>query len=178
MKIKREGDDWSWINFKYERLSTFCFVCGILGHSERECNIMYANPDKVMDRAYGPWLRASTKNAGMNDGCVMVMMKPRYGQTGVLSWIRRTLLRVRVVENRKRNSWKLMELYVRLVPIMMHSVSEGCDNLFSIFLFETDASTQYAFIIDGFRSWKRVQDNKKYFFWYMLEPQIHHIVRQ
>lgn len=56
MKIKREGDNWSWINFKYERLGTFCFVCGILGHSERDCNIVYTNPDKTVDKAYGVWL--------------------------------------------------------------------------------------------------------------------------
>ncbi|XP_074363518.1 uncharacterized protein LOC141704100 [Apium graveolens] len=63
MKLKREGDTWSWINFKYERLSTFCFVCGLLGHSERDCDIVYANPEKVIDRAYGVWLRAPNKNA-------------------------------------------------------------------------------------------------------------------
>lgn len=27
MKIKWEGGTWSWINFKYEQLSTFCFFC-------------------------------------------------------------------------------------------------------------------------------------------------------
>ncbi|XP_074342383.1 uncharacterized protein LOC141679921 [Apium graveolens] len=62
MKIKRTGGDWSWVNFKYERLSTFCFVCGLLGHSERDCGIVYANPDKEIDRAYGTWLRAPNKN--------------------------------------------------------------------------------------------------------------------
>lgn len=66
MKIKREGTEGSWINFKYERLSTFCFVCGRLGHSERECNVVYANPDKIVARAYGTWLRAPSKNASMN----------------------------------------------------------------------------------------------------------------
>lgn len=62
MKIKREGNAWGWINFKYERLSTFCFVCGLLGHSDRECPIVYANPEKVIERSYGAWLRAPMRN--------------------------------------------------------------------------------------------------------------------
>lgn len=63
MKIKREGGAWSWLNFKYERLGTFCFVCGILGHTERECNVVYENPEKEIERAYGVWLRAQTRNS-------------------------------------------------------------------------------------------------------------------
>lgn len=63
MRIKREGGNWSWINFKYERLSMFCFVCGLMGHSERECGILYANPETEIPRAYGVWLRAPTKNS-------------------------------------------------------------------------------------------------------------------
>lgn len=63
MKIKRENGTFSWINFKYERLSTFCFVCGLIGHSDRDCAIVYDNPAKVIERAYGVWLRAPSKNA-------------------------------------------------------------------------------------------------------------------
>lgn len=68
LKIKREGDNWSWLNFKYERLGTFCFVCGIIGHSERDCNIVYAHPEKMVEKAYGAWLRAPNKNAKNNTG--------------------------------------------------------------------------------------------------------------
>ncbi|WOG86659.1 hypothetical protein DCAR_0205876 [Daucus carota subsp. sativus] len=63
MKIKREGGNWSWVNFKYERLGSFCFVCGIIGHTERECNVVYAHPDKEVERAYGVWLRAPGRSS-------------------------------------------------------------------------------------------------------------------
>ncbi|KAL8135721.1 hypothetical protein AgCh_010378 [Apium graveolens] len=38
------------------------------GHSERDCNVVYANPDKIVDRAYGVWLRALAENVNMNAG--------------------------------------------------------------------------------------------------------------
>lgn len=51
MKIKKEGGNWTWVNFKYERLSILCFVCEILGHMERECNVTYANLGKEIKHA-------------------------------------------------------------------------------------------------------------------------------
>lgn len=61
MKLKRETGEWNWVNFKYERLSLFCFVCGVLRHSERDCSVVYAHPDKIIEKAYGTWLRAPMK---------------------------------------------------------------------------------------------------------------------
>ncbi|WOH11863.1 hypothetical protein DCAR_0831359 [Daucus carota subsp. sativus] len=83
MKIKREGGDWSWVNFKYERLSTFCFVCGMLGHSDRDCGIVYANTEKEIERAYGTWLRAPTRNTNtQNMGARWLRSSMNGSQTG------------------------------------------------------------------------------------------------
>lgn len=46
LKICKGHDDGFWANFKYERIPTFCFVCGLLGHSEKFCPKVFA-PDYV-----------------------------------------------------------------------------------------------------------------------------------
>lgn len=37
MKIRKSGDAWIWITFKYENVPTFCFIYKLLGHSEKYC---------------------------------------------------------------------------------------------------------------------------------------------
>ena len=61
MKIKKPGGDWYWVNFKYERLPTFCYFYGMLGHSENFYATMFQNPSKPTEMPYRPWLRASTR---------------------------------------------------------------------------------------------------------------------
>lgn len=68
MKIKQDASKWNWINFKYERLSSFFFVCGKIGHSDRDCNVEYASPDKLVEHAYGVWLRAPTRTNKIGAG--------------------------------------------------------------------------------------------------------------
>lgn len=36
MKVRRTGSDWLWITLKYENVLTFCFICGLIGHSEKK----------------------------------------------------------------------------------------------------------------------------------------------
>lgn len=43
-----------------------CFICGILGHVERECSVVYVNPDKEIRKTYGLWLRALNRNVRNN----------------------------------------------------------------------------------------------------------------
>ena len=34
--VGMEGEKF-WVHFKYERLSTFCFLCGKMGHDDKHC---------------------------------------------------------------------------------------------------------------------------------------------
>ncbi|XP_045821710.1 uncharacterized protein LOC123914553 [Trifolium pratense] len=51
--------------FKYERLPTFCYACGKIGHQIKDCETLEGNTDTGFDEIeekdcpFGPWLRAS-----------------------------------------------------------------------------------------------------------------------
>jgi hypothetical protein len=61
-KIKRPGGEASYIKFKYERLSNFCYFCGMLGHIEDYCEKLYAIAEDDGTRLWGPELRVERQN--------------------------------------------------------------------------------------------------------------------
>nr|POF10207.1 hypothetical protein CFP56_14147 [Quercus suber] len=58
-----------WVTFKYERLLTFCFNCGILGHDNRHCHESLEWQQTNLQ--YGEWLKAESAIKGVLD-----MMRP------------------------------------------------------------------------------------------------------
>lgn len=40
-KVKKQGGDAIMVTFQYERLETFCYLCGILGHMESLCDKLF-----------------------------------------------------------------------------------------------------------------------------------------
>ncbi|CAA0809678.1 Unknown protein [Striga hermonthica] len=60
------GADNKWVEFRYENLQSFCFYCGRIGHTDRNC----ANKKEDISRKmlnlgqYGEWLRASSGYMG------------------------------------------------------------------------------------------------------------------
>lgn len=53
MKIRRAGDGWEWIVFKYENVPTACVICGLLGHSEKLCSVLFEKPEGEIIKPYG-----------------------------------------------------------------------------------------------------------------------------
>ncbi|KAI8004921.1 Uncharacterized protein LOK49_LG08G03245 [Camellia lanceoleosa] len=63
MKLAVHNRESVWVVFKYERLPNFCYFCGVLGHSEKECNTLLSQAETGTANAmqYGPWLRADVQ---------------------------------------------------------------------------------------------------------------------
>ena len=59
--VRSGGSNSWWVEFKYERLPVFCYLCGRLDHDEKECLewLRSAGPIRIEDKQYGPWLRAT-----------------------------------------------------------------------------------------------------------------------
>ncbi|XP_058732855.1 uncharacterized protein At4g02000-like [Vicia villosa] len=63
-RVKNKGGKWCIVKFKYEKLSLFCFVCGILGHSENKCEIRFSMEEDDGSRGWSNDLRADLRRSG------------------------------------------------------------------------------------------------------------------
>lgn len=56
MKLKKSETNCSWVNFKYENIPTFCFICGLVGHSDKFCEKLFDTPADKVVKLYGSWM--------------------------------------------------------------------------------------------------------------------------
>lgn len=61
MKLRKSEKEWCWVNFKYEAIPTFCYICGMIGHGERFCEAIFDTPLESIEKPYGAWLRADPR---------------------------------------------------------------------------------------------------------------------
>lgn len=61
MKLKKPGGDWFWVDLRYERLPSFCFHCGVIGHGDRFCPTSQEKFEVGKAKPFGSWLRAGGK---------------------------------------------------------------------------------------------------------------------
>ncbi|KAG5556475.1 hypothetical protein RHGRI_006921 [Rhododendron griersonianum] len=54
--LKRREKEDLWVRFKYERLSDFCYVCGLIGHGLNDCTKKFTGNRSELE--YGSFLRA------------------------------------------------------------------------------------------------------------------------
>ena len=90
--VKNEEGGRYWVDFRYERPPTFCYICGILGHDEKHCQ---ASPmEQLSGRQYGEWLKAKgvIKNGGEKEK-VKVQSEAEKGARHLCWWMAKLVKR-------------------------------------------------------------------------------------
>lgn len=63
-KITRKNKVEVVVNYKYEKQADFCFLCGLLTHTERFCKRKFKGESEQVIREWGTWLRAPARRGG------------------------------------------------------------------------------------------------------------------
>ncbi|XP_060959188.1 uncharacterized protein LOC133030459 [Cannabis sativa] len=61
MTLERKNGQTCTVQFKYEDLPTFCFICGVLGHSERFCERLFDTPAELIQKMFDLSLKAAPR---------------------------------------------------------------------------------------------------------------------
>jgi 14-3-3 protein epsilon len=60
-RVKNQGGNWCIVNFKYEKLGVFCFVCGLIGNGENRCAVRFVVTEDDGSRAWSKELKAESR---------------------------------------------------------------------------------------------------------------------
>jgi 14-3-3 protein epsilon len=60
-KVKDREGNWCTVNFKYEKLGIFCFVCGVMGHAENKCEVRFSMENDDGRREWSGDIRAEQR---------------------------------------------------------------------------------------------------------------------
>jgi hypothetical protein len=63
-QVRSMGGAWTTIKFKYERLGTFCFKCGAIGHTDKKCSKLFEMEDDDGQREWGNDLKPEPHRGG------------------------------------------------------------------------------------------------------------------
>jgi 14-3-3 protein epsilon len=63
-RVRDKEGAWCMVNFKYEKLGVFCFVCGVMGHAENKCEVRFAMENDDGRREWSGELRADQRRGG------------------------------------------------------------------------------------------------------------------
>lgn len=74
MKLRKIAARWCWVNFKYEGIPTFCFICGMVGHGEKFCAKLFDTPLDKFEKPYGSWMPADPRRRSHTIGSIWLRM--------------------------------------------------------------------------------------------------------
>jgi 14-3-3 protein epsilon len=63
-KVMDMEGKWCTVKFKYEKLGTFCFVCGVMGHGENKCEVRFSMEQDDGTREWSAEIRADSRRQG------------------------------------------------------------------------------------------------------------------
>lgn len=75
--MKKAGGEWCKVSFKYEMLGIYCFLCDLLGHSEKYCAKVFDMAEDDGIRYWGPDLRADSRRGGGTGGSKWLREEPK-----------------------------------------------------------------------------------------------------